>query len=153
MEAHLVFWTRAYVFLNLPGVSFFLLSFSVFLSLFLHVSTCPCQDKPAKVGDCSAALTPVNHRCWTLLASHKTSYACFVLSVSSLISFSFLFFSPSWPHDSFCNVYEGGDIQSVFHEISRFKTQRSRCASWRDPPPHTPSSPKCQSSSCQSKPH
>lgn len=76
-----------------PPWCVFLPSFSVFLSLFLHVSTCPCQDKPAKAGDWSAALTPVNHRCWTLLASHKTSYACFVLSVSSLISFHFLFFS------------------------------------------------------------
>lgn len=58
----------------------------------------------------------VIHRCWILLASHKTWYAWFVQSARSVISFSFSFILPSWATRSIFLLYESADTQRDFQD-------------------------------------
>lgn len=52
---------------------------------------------PSPVRSCTIIATVI-HRCWILLASHKTWYAWFVQSARSVISFSFSFIFPFLGH-------------------------------------------------------
>lgn len=61
-------------------------------------------------------IATVIHRCWILLASHKTWYAWFVQSARSVISFSFSFIFPSWAIRSIFLLYESADTQRDFQD-------------------------------------
>ena len=70
---------------------------------------------PIPVRSCTIIATVI-HRCWILLASHKTWYAWFVQSARSVISFSFSFIFPSWATRSIFLLYESADTQRDFQD-------------------------------------
>lgn len=70
---------------------------------------------PILVRSCTIIATVI-HRCWILLASHKTWYAWFVQSARSVISFSFSFIFPSWATWSIFLLYESADTQRDFQD-------------------------------------
>lgn len=75
------------------------------------------NSPPTAILMCSCTIiATVIHRCWILLASHKTSYAWFVQSARSVISFSFSFIFPSWATQSIFLLYESADIQRDFQD-------------------------------------
>ena len=67
------------------------------------------------VHSCTITATVI-HRCWILLASHKTWYAWFVQSARSVISFSFSFIFPSWATRSIFLLYESADTKRDFQD-------------------------------------
>lgn len=75
------------------------------------------NSPPTSISLRSCTITAtVIHRCWILLASHKTWYAWFVQSASSVISFSFSFIFPSWATRSIFLLYESADTQRDFQD-------------------------------------
>lgn len=75
----------------------------------------PPAPPPIPVRSCTIIATVI-HRCWILLASHKTWYAWFVQSARSVISFSFSFIFPSWATRSIFLLYESADTQRDFQD-------------------------------------
>jgi len=75
----------------------------------------PPPPPPIPVRSCTIIATVI-HRCWILLASHKTWYAWFVLSARSVISFSFSFIFSSWATRSISLLYESADTQRDFQD-------------------------------------
>lgn len=87
------------------------------LSLALSTTRKPQLSPPTSipVRSCTIIATMI-HRCWILLASHKTWYAWFVQSARSVISFSFSFIFPSWATRSIFLLYESADTQRDFQD-------------------------------------
>lgn len=87
------------------------------LSLALSATRKPQLSPPTSipVRSCTIIATMI-HRCWILLASHKTWYAWFVQSARSVISFSFSFIFPSWATRSIFLLYESADTQRDFQD-------------------------------------
>lgn len=86
------------------------------LSLTYSVTHQPqLSSHPLPVYSCTIIATVI-HRCWILLASHKTWYAWFVQSARSVISFSFSFIFPSWATQSIFLLYESADTQRDFQD-------------------------------------
>lgn len=75
----------------------------------------PHPRPPSWCSSCTIIATVI-HRCWILLASHKTWYAWFVQSARSVISFSFSFIFPSWATRSIFLLYESADTQRDFQD-------------------------------------
>lgn len=83
--------------------------------IFSDTQTTALLPPPSPVRSCTIIATVI-HRCWILLASHKTWYAWFVQSARSVISFSFSFIFPSWATRSIFLLYESADTQRDFQD-------------------------------------